>query len=96
MADSYTISGDVLTAHLEDEAVLLHMESKSYYRLNGPAACVWKALEAGSDADGVVDRLCREFEVDRKTAGAELERLLTELARENLVSAAVEPNGWPA
>jgi hypothetical protein len=74
----YSVPSDVLAAHLEGEAVLLHMDTKDYFRLNATAACVWKGLERGLDRAGLVEALCAGFEV-------ELERLLGELESRHLI-----------
>ena len=84
----YTASPDVLAAHLDGEAVLLHMETKDYFRLNATAACVWKGLERGLDRQGLVDELCANFEVEPAAAGEELDRLLGELKARSLVAEA--------
>jgi hypothetical protein len=81
----YTVSDDVLAAHLEGEAVLLHMDTKNYFRLNATAAVLWKGLERGRDRELLLDDLLTEFEVDRDTAAAELDRLLAELSDRGLV-----------
>ena len=82
----YRVPEDVLAAHLEGEAVLLHMDTKNYYRLNATAARVYKGLERGLGREALVDDLCAEFEVDRETAGAEVDRLMGELAARGLVA----------
>lgn len=81
----WTVPDDVLAAQLEGEAVLLHMETKDYFRLNATAAVIWQGLERGKDRDALVADLCREFEVDAATAGAELDRLMGELAGRRLI-----------
>ena len=83
---THRVPEDVLAAHLEGEAVLLHMDTKNYYRLNATAAHVFRGLERGLDRQGLLDGLCAEFEVDRDTAAAELDRLLDELAARGLVA----------
>ncbi|HEX5727384.1 MAG TPA: PqqD family protein [Longimicrobiaceae bacterium] len=83
----FRVPADVLAAHLEGEAVLLHMETKDYFRLNATAACVWKGLERGMDRDGLVRELCAGFEVTPEEAAAELDGLLAELAARRLVVA---------
>lgn len=82
----YSVPGDVLAAHLEGEAVLLHMDTKEYFRLNATAACVWKGLERGLDRQGLVDALCASFEVEPGPAGEELDRLLGELRARHLLA----------
>ncbi len=86
--NEYTIAEDVLTAHLSDEAVLLHMSSKRYFQLNTTAACIWKALEKGLGRDQIVDELCARFEVERVEAEGALERSLSELHDRELIRVA--------
>jgi hypothetical protein len=86
----YRVPDDVLAAHLEGEAVLLHMDTKNYYRLNATAAAVYKGLERGLGREALVDDLCAQFEVEREVAGAEVDRLLRELADRGLVTPAEE------
>ena len=90
MSDSlpHRVPEDVLAAHLEGEAVLLHMDTKNYYRLNATAARVFRGLERGLGREALLDDLCGEFDVDRGTAEAEVDRLLAELSSRGLLAAA--------
>jgi hypothetical protein len=90
MSDTPThrVPEDVLAAHLDGEAVLLHMDTKNYYRLNATAAHVFRGLERGLGREALLDGLCAEFDVARETAAAELDRLLDELAERGLLAAA--------
>ena len=81
----YAVPDEVLAAHLEGEAVLLHMDTKDYFRLNATAACVWKGLERGLDREALVAELVARFEVEPAEAAAELDRLLGELERRRLI-----------
>jgi hypothetical protein len=83
----YTASPDVLAAQMEGEAVLLHLETKHYFRLNETAAFVWQALEKGADSRALADMLCAEFDVAPDQARSELERLLGELSERGLIVA---------
>lgn len=85
---AFTIPDTILAAHLEDEAVLLDMDSKQYFRLNGTAAFIWKALERGLPHETIVDNLTESFDVGREDAVAELDRLLDELAGAGLLTTA--------
>lgn len=82
----YTASPEVLAAHLEGEAVLLHMDTKDYFRLNDTAAWVWKGLERGLDRTALVDSLLERYEVERPEAEAQLDQLLGELSRRGLIT----------
>ena len=84
-AKRWTVPDDVLAAHLEGEAVLLHMDTKDYFRLNATAAAVWKGLERGMEREALVRELCDSFEVEPGPAAEELDRLLDELAKRRLI-----------
>jgi hypothetical protein len=79
------IPSDVLAAHLGDDAVLLDLKAKRYYRLNESAASAFKALEAGEGRDGAIARLLVEFDVDEAEATRAVDGLLSELAARGLV-----------
>jgi hypothetical protein len=76
---------DVMTAHLDGEAVLLHMRTKAYFKLNDTAAELWKGLEAGEDEAAIVARLTAKFEVDAETARTESNRVIAELRSRGLL-----------
>ena len=82
----YTIPDDVLTAQLQGEAVLLHLQTKSYYRLNATAARIWKGVEDRLEPSQIVNMLMQEFAVPRKTAQTETERTLRDLCARGLLT----------
>lgn len=79
------IPSEVLAAHLGNEAVLLDLNAKRYYRLNATAASVFKALESGEGRDGAIRRLLTEFEVDDAEAARAVDGLLADLEARGLV-----------
>ena len=80
------IPSEVLAAHLGDDAVLLDLKAKRYYRLNETAASVFKALESGQGRDGAIARLVAEFDVDEAEATRAVDSLLGDLASRGLVA----------
>jgi hypothetical protein len=85
MPAAYTITDDVLSTDYEDEAVLVHLDSKRCFRLNDTAAEIWRGIAGGLDRDALVARICDTFEVDEKTAAAETDRLLEDLTARRLI-----------
>lgn len=79
------IRDHVLVSHLTDEAVLLDMETKSYYRLNATGAAIWKALERERPLQEIAAELVAEFEVDETTAQEAVRVQLDELLSLGLV-----------
>jgi hypothetical protein len=80
-----TPSRDVLSTHLDDEAVLLHVGTKRYYTLNPTGATIWSAIENGLSGEEILDRLCREFDVGADEAGRELKSIFAELTAKELI-----------
>jgi Coenzyme PQQ synthesis protein D (PqqD) len=79
------VARDVFAAQLAGEAIILHLETKRYYRLNATGAEVWKGIEAGEDREALAQRLVREFTVDQSTATLEVDRLVERLREARLV-----------
>jgi hypothetical protein len=84
----HRVPENVLVANLQDEAVLLHMDTKRYYQLNETGQFIWKLLERGARAEEIVDSLVQTYDVTRDVAATEYTRLLDELKTQALV----EPN----
>jgi hypothetical protein len=85
-----TIAPDVLAAHLGDEAVLLDLNAKRYYRLNESAAVVFRALEEGEGRDGAIRRLIAAFDVGASDAASAVDALLADLSSRRLVTPPIE------
>ncbi|HTK46428.1 MAG TPA: PqqD family protein [Gemmatimonadaceae bacterium] len=83
------VSSDVLAAHLGDDAVLLDLAAKRYYRLNETAAVVFRAIESGEGRAGAISALVAGFEVSEPDAAAAVDALLGDLAARGIVA----PNG---
>lgn len=83
--DRFVVTDDVLAAHLEGEAVLLDMASRSYFQLNETAAVLWKELQEGATRTQLLHALRREFSVEEEEAGRALDRMLEELLSRDLI-----------
>jgi hypothetical protein len=79
------VAKNVYAAQLAGEAVILHLDTKRYYRLNATGAEVWKGIEAGEDREALTRRLVREFTVEQEQAATEVDRLLERLREARLV-----------
>ncbi|MDB4915546.1 MAG: hypothetical protein JWM95_3190 [Gemmatimonadetes bacterium] len=81
----YVPSPDVLVSHLDGEAILLHMGSKHYFRLNRVGAHVWKLLESGLDTDSITAQLVATFDVSSNVATDAVNALLRDLSEQTLI-----------
>jgi PqqD family protein of HPr-rel-A system len=82
----YRIPEYVLAAYPGEEAVLLQMESKRYFRLSATAARVFQDLQRAMSAEAIVADLCAEFAVTPEVARTELEQLLEALSARGLIT----------
>jgi hypothetical protein len=76
---------DVVSRRLQDEIVLVHMKTNRIYALNETGARFWELLVEGFKREEVEERLRSEFDVDEARVRAEIDALLAELTRENIV-----------
>ena len=80
----------VVDAELQDgEAVLLHLDSKSYYSLNLTGMRIWQAIKAGLPLADVSRRLQAEFDVPETEADTSVSALVNELLSHKLVEMVV-------
>jgi hypothetical protein len=77
---------DVVSRRLEDEVVLVHLRTNRIYTLNETGARLWELLREGRSRAEIEEQLFQEFEVERDQLQEEVERLLSLLTREGLVS----------
>ena len=86
----WTVHPNALTAHLAEGSVVLHMDTKLYFQLNGTGAAIWKGLERGLSESEIAAGLCERYEVSESVARDAVNRLMARLAERELVTAARE------
>jgi len=78
---------DVLAKRVDDEIVLVHLETNRIYELNRTAAFLWEALSAGPTQAELEDRLALEFDVECAELVREIDQLLRQFTSEQLIRA---------
>ena len=77
---------EVVDTELDDqETVLLHLESKTYYTLNLTGTRIWQGLKQGRTLAEISRRLQEEFDVEANRAEHSVLALVDELSRQGLV-----------
>lgn len=79
---------DVISRRVGDEIVLVHLQSDQMYSLNPTGARAWELLSEGHDPEAIEATLSDEYDIDRAEARRELETLLDEFERRQLVERA--------
>lgn len=74
-------------SEIDDNFVMVHIESGKYIALNATACAVWDALEEERDADEITTFLCERFDVAPDQCRASVDKLLGEMQDMQLVAA---------
>ena len=75
-----TVPKEVLFRNLDDEAVLLQLQTGQYYGLDAVGTRAWVLLAEHGQVDRVFQAMREEYEVDDERLRQGLLRLLDELA----------------
>jgi len=87
---SVTIPPEVLFQEVEDEMVLLNLQSEHYYGLDEMGKRIWQLLAEHQDVATVLERLLVEFDVDEAVLRRDLARLIHELVEAGLATASAD------
>jgi hypothetical protein len=84
---AFAINKDhVIWQVLDDEATLVHVETKFYYGLNATGTFVWNMLTAQEATfDQIVDAVSAEYEVEPAAVTPDIKQLLADLKHEQLI-----------
>jgi hypothetical protein len=82
---SLAINESVACAVLDNEIVLLNVETGIYFGLDAVAARIWALLTEGADEERVCDRLLAEYEVDAHKLRTDVSDFIEILAAKGLI-----------
>ena len=86
----YTVAEDILFRQVENEGILLHIVSGTYYSLSETSILFWQALAESKSLIPVVERVIDEYEVDRDRVIQELESFLQDLSTYGIIATVAE------
>lgn len=75
----------VLLRELEGQAVLLNLETETYFGLDEVGTRIWAELVGSDSVDGACQRLQGEFDVDPGVLRKDVETLVAELLEAGLL-----------
>ena len=82
-----SFSPDVLFRELDDEGVLLDLETEQYYTLDDIGVRMWQLLHENKEVDLVIAPLLDEYDVDETTLRKDLAELIARLSEAGLIVA---------
>jgi trimethylamine:corrinoid methyltransferase-like protein len=71
---------------VDDEVVLLNLDSGHYYSLNESGRRVWELLDGENTIPDIINTICEEFDVEQQEAAKDINTLIDELLKEKLAS----------
>jgi Coenzyme PQQ synthesis protein D (PqqD) len=80
----------VINEMIDGEAIMINLATGTYYSLNPSGADVWALVEASLPLEAIVDELARRYDAGPEDIRGSVERLLEELAAEDLVVASTD------
>lgn len=70
---------------LGDETVFLAEDGDAIHALDGMGTFIWEAVDGKRTLEGILDRICAEYEVEREVAAADLTEFVEQLAAKDIV-----------
>jgi Coenzyme PQQ synthesis protein D (PqqD) len=84
----FRINDAEITADVFDgEAIILNLATGAYYSIDKAGGLIWSMIAAGHSLEEVVAALRTRYDVPEAEAHADVERVVDDLVRENLVLA---------
>jgi len=76
----------VISRAVDNETVLLDLESGMYFGLDGIGKFIWEAIGQGQTLGEIAADIASEYDVDRKSAQADVLQFASELIGRGLLS----------
>jgi hypothetical protein len=71
---------------LDDEVMIIDLDSGAYFALNGAAADAWTFVAGGADLAATTDLLAKRYGVDRARVEADVRHFVDTLVRDRLLT----------
>jgi hypothetical protein len=88
IAQNFSVPRHVMAREVGDEAVILNLNTGTYFGLDPVGARMWRLLSEGKSLAEVCTRLTDEFDVGIDVVDADLRRLVDELLDRGLLISA--------
>ena len=86
MSDLFISHAPKLAARkVAGEMVILNAEDSSLYVLNGLATLIWEAADGRTPLEAIVERICREYDVDAVTARRDVDAFVADLVQHGVL-----------
>ena len=84
-SDRISIPDDVLISGLQEESVILNLDSERYYGLDDVGTRMFSVLTSSNSIQAAYDELVKEYDIDHDTLRKDLFSLVEKLLEQGLV-----------
>ncbi len=85
-----SVPSDVLISELEDESVILNLESGVYFGLDDVGTRMWKVLSESETVQGAYEKLLGEYDVVPETLERDLRDFIDKLSAQGLIEVGID------
>lgn len=85
-SDRVSIPDDVLISNLQEESVILNLQSERYFGLDSIGTRILTVLTSSESIEAAYEKLADEYEVDENVLRADLLALVEDLSEKGLIS----------
>ena len=85
-SDRVKIPDDVLISKLQEESVILNLDSERYYGLDDVGTRFLAALTTSESIEAAFETLAKEYDVDAEVLRQDLIELIENLSKQGLIS----------
>lgn len=86
MRQIYRIASPQITSEIVDgEVMIINLKNGHYFNLTGSCIEIWGLVQDGASRDKILSRLSQSYSADREVLASELDLLLGELQKEELI-----------
>ena len=85
-SDRVKIPDDVLISKLQEESVILNLDSERYYGLDDVGTRFLAALTTSESIEAAYETLAKEYDVDAQMLRQDLIELIENLSKQGLIS----------
>ena len=86
LSDRVTVPDEVLISNLQDESVILNLNSERYFGLDNVGTRMLSVLSTSSSIESAYETLLGEYDVDRDVLRQDLISLIENLLQQGLVT----------
>jgi hypothetical protein len=83
---TFRVNESVVAAELDNETVLLNVESGIYFGLDEVGTMIWSLIAAGVDEEAIVERITAEYDVELDQVTHDVREFIGQLELKGIVS----------